>query len=249
MAVRIMLVEPSAQRRVEFVKCLKNSKFEVVKELEDIESAIQLFTEVRPEIVVMAITFATIGGIKAIGALHEFDKNVKIIISYTPQDRHLVMDAVRGGAVASVKKPFRADRVLKALAQAMSASDKHAGRQWTARLQARLVVRYKKADAGFFAKSTETVLQDISSNGAALLSTEKMREGEMLKLQVGLPGIGKIKTLARVKRVEKKRERLWELGMMFVDTPEKESKKIEEFIVRSLSKSQRDAPEQEQEEE
>jgi two-component system chemotaxis response regulator CheY len=241
-----MLVEPSEKRRAEFVAAVKDSKFEVISELEDAESSIQLYGEVHPDVVVMAITFAGLGGIKMMQKLKEFYKDAKVVVTYDTRDRHLVMDAIRAGALANLRKPFRADRVVKALGQVMSASDDGAALQWSARLQARLIVRYKKSDAGFFTGYTETGTTNISTSGLGITATEPIPKNAVLKLQISLP-TGTVKTNARVKRVEKKGPKLFELGLMYMDMSESKAKQIEAFIMSALSKQGGGPPPEEDE--
>ena len=54
-------------------------------------------------------------------------------------------------------------------------------------------------------------------------------------MQVSLGQNEMLKTPARVKRVEKKREGLYELGLMFVDPSKELVQQVEKFIMRSLS--------------
>lgn len=79
--INVMLVDDHAVVRMGFKMLLEMAAdIKVVAEAENGEQAIKLFTEHKPDVIVMDITMPGIGGMEAIDRIKARDDNAKIIV-------------------------------------------------------------------------------------------------------------------------------------------------------------------------
>ncbi len=96
---------------------MKKNGYEVVGEAGDGgEQAIELYKELRPDMVTMDITMPKMDGITAIKEIMKLDPEAKIIVcSAMGGQKPMVIEALSAGAKDFLVKPFDAERVVESL--------------------------------------------------------------------------------------------------------------------------------------
>ena len=76
--------------------------------------AVELYRELRPDLVTMDIVMPGMGGIDAVREIVHEDPAARVLICSAMGQQSLVIEAIRAGARDFVAKPFHPSRVLEA---------------------------------------------------------------------------------------------------------------------------------------
>jgi NarL family two-component system response regulator LiaR len=121
--IRVVLVDDHAMVRRGLATFLKVfDDLELAGEAANGEDAIQLCTQVLPDVVLMDMVMPDMDGVTATRAIRQQFPEVQVIALTSFKDKGLVQDALQAGAIGYLLKDVSAD----ALAQAIRAA--HAGR-------------------------------------------------------------------------------------------------------------------------
>jgi two-component system chemotaxis response regulator CheY len=99
---------------------LQNAGFEVVGEAGDGEEAVELYKQLKPDVVTMDITMPKVDGIQAIKLIKSDDPDAKIVVCSAMGQKPLVVEAIKSGARDFVVKPFQPQRVVDAVTTAVT---------------------------------------------------------------------------------------------------------------------------------
>lgn len=112
---RVLVVDDAAFMRLSLKMLLEKSGFEVIGEAENGIKAVQLYKQLKPDLVTMDLTMPELGGIDAIKMIKIIDKDARIIVISSMGHEILVKEAIMAGAVSFIVKPFKEDFVAKQL--------------------------------------------------------------------------------------------------------------------------------------
>lgn len=112
---KVLIVDDAAFMRMMLKNILEKAGYEIVGEAPDGAKAVEMYRNVKPDIVTMDITMPEMSGIDALKAIRGFDADAKIIMCSAMGQQAMVMDAIKSGAKDFIVKPFQADRVLDAI--------------------------------------------------------------------------------------------------------------------------------------
>lgn len=98
---------------------LKRNDFEVCGEAEDGKQAIDLYKELKPDLVTMDITMPKLDGIAAVREIKKIDPSARIVMCSAMGQQAMVVEAIQAGALDFIVKPFQHDRVVEALRKAL----------------------------------------------------------------------------------------------------------------------------------
>ncbi|SMB82249.1 two-component system, chemotaxis family, response regulator CheY [Desulfonispora thiosulfatigenes DSM 11270] len=115
MAKRILIVDDAAFMRMMIKDMLTKGGFEVVGEAENGVKAVELYQELKPDLVTMDITMPEKDGIEAVKEIKQIDPNAKVIMCSAMGQQMMVMEAIQAGAKDFIVKPFQQDRVVQAV--------------------------------------------------------------------------------------------------------------------------------------
>ncbi|CCU80796.1 Chemotaxis regulator-transmits chemoreceptor signals to flagelllar motor components CheY [Halanaerobium saccharolyticum subsp. saccharolyticum DSM 6643] len=110
----VLIVDDAAFMRLNLKNILKDN-FEVVGEAENGKEAVELYQEVKPDIVTMDITMPIMDGLEAIKAIQDIDPSAKIVVCSAMGQQKIVIQAIELGAKDFIVKPFKKDRVMESL--------------------------------------------------------------------------------------------------------------------------------------
>lgn len=120
MGKRVLIVDDAAFMRMMIKDILHKNGYEVVGEAENGRRAVELYQELRPDVVTMDITMPEMDGIAAVKEIKALDPGARIVMCSAMGQQMMVMEAIQSGARDFVVKPFQQDRVLQALEKALS---------------------------------------------------------------------------------------------------------------------------------
>ena len=121
MAKKILLVDDAAFMRKMIKDTLTKNGFTEVFEAVDGADAVEKFSEIGPDLVVMDITMPNMDGLEALKAIRAKDGSANVVMCSAMGQESMVMDAVRSGAKDFIVKPFKPDRVLKTVTSILGA--------------------------------------------------------------------------------------------------------------------------------
>ncbi|SHK29747.1 response regulator [Desulforamulus aeronauticus] len=120
MSKRILIVDDAAFMRMMIKNILSKNGYEVVGEAENGAMALQMFTELKPDLVTMDITMPEMDGIQGVKAIRGVDPNANIVMCSAMGQQSMVMEAIQAGAKDFIVKPFQQDRILQAIERVLS---------------------------------------------------------------------------------------------------------------------------------
>ena len=115
MAKNILVVDDAAFMRMMIKDILTKNGYNVVGEAENGAEALEKYTELKPDLVLMDITMPEVDGIQALKNIKGSDPEAKIIMCSAMGQQAMVIEAIQGGAKDFIVKPFQPDRVLEAV--------------------------------------------------------------------------------------------------------------------------------------
>ncbi|MGB9662310.1 MAG: response regulator [Moorellaceae bacterium] len=116
---KVLVVDDAAFMRMMIKDILTKNGYEVVGEAGNGMQAVELYKELKPDVVTMDITMPEMDGITAVKAIKKLDPNARIIMCSAMGQQLMVTEAIKAGARDFIVKPFQADRVLQALQKAL----------------------------------------------------------------------------------------------------------------------------------
>ena len=120
MGFRVLIVDDAAFMRMMLREILSKNGFEIVGEAENGKIAVQMYEELKPDVVTMDITMPEMDGIAAVKEIKTTYPDAKVVMVSAMGQQAMVIEAIRSGAADFIVKPFQPDRVLEALGKALS---------------------------------------------------------------------------------------------------------------------------------
>ncbi len=115
MAKRILIVDDAAFMRMMIKDILSKNGYEVVGEAENGAVALDMYKELKPDLVTMDITMPEMDGIATVKSIVADDPTARVIMCSAMGQQAMVIDAIQAGAKDFVVKPFQPERVLEAV--------------------------------------------------------------------------------------------------------------------------------------
>lgn len=113
MAKKILLVDDAAFMRKMIKDTLSKNGYTELFEAVDGADAVEKFSEIGPDLVIMDITMPNMDGLEALKAIRAADGNANVVMCSAMGQETMVIDAIRSGAKDFIVKPFKIERVLK----------------------------------------------------------------------------------------------------------------------------------------
>lgn len=112
---KILIVDDAIFMRKVIRDLLAKNNYTDVVEAKDGLEAVDVYTEHRPDLVIMDITMPSLDGIETIKQLRKIDDHVSILMCSAMGQEAMVREALKFGAKDFVVKPFKPERVLSAV--------------------------------------------------------------------------------------------------------------------------------------
>jgi response regulator NasT len=115
---RVVVAEDESLIRMDIVETLRDHGYEVVGEAGDGNGAVELATELKPDLIVMDIKMPNLDGISAAEKIADLKIPVVLLTAFSQQE--LVSRAAEVGAMAFLVKPFTPQDLMPAIEIALS---------------------------------------------------------------------------------------------------------------------------------
>ena len=115
MAKNILVCDDAAFMRMMIKDILTKNGYEIAGEAENGASAVEKYSELQPDLVLMDITMPEMDGIQALKKIRANDGNANVIMCSAMGQQAMVIEAIQSGAKDFIVKPFQPDRVLEAV--------------------------------------------------------------------------------------------------------------------------------------
>lgn len=113
MPLRVMVVDDALFMRNMLKDIFERAGYEVVAEAENGEAALELYQEIKPDLVTMDIVMPRKSGIEALQEIMASDPDACIVMVSALGQDSLVLEAVESGAKDFIVKPFKEEKVLE----------------------------------------------------------------------------------------------------------------------------------------
>ena len=115
MAKNILICDDAAFMRMMIKDILTKNGYTVAGEAENGAKAVEKYTELKPDLVLMDITMPEMDGIQALKKIRELDPKASVIMCSAMGQQAMVIESIQSGAKDFIVKPFQQDRVLEAV--------------------------------------------------------------------------------------------------------------------------------------
>ena len=119
MAKNILICDDTAFMRMMIKDILTKNGYNVAGEAENGKVAVEKYTELKPDLVMMDITMPEMDGIQALKKIKENDPAATVIMCSAMGQQAMVIESIQSGAKDFIVKPFQADRVIEAVKKAV----------------------------------------------------------------------------------------------------------------------------------
>ena len=118
-APKVLIVDDARLLRQMLKDLLVSDGFTIAGEARDGEEAVQLYRELKPDLVTMDVMMPRTNGVEATREILASDRNARIVMVSSVGQESLIAEAIEAGACAYVLKPFSRDDVLAATRRAL----------------------------------------------------------------------------------------------------------------------------------
>lgn len=116
----ILIVDDAKFMRMTLTNILVKANHEVIGEADNGIRAVELYRDLKPDLVTMDITMPEKSGIEAVKEIKEQFPNARIIMCSAMGQQKMVVEAIEAGAKDFIVKPFDEGRVLDAINRVLS---------------------------------------------------------------------------------------------------------------------------------
>ena len=119
MAKNILICDDAAFMRMMIKDILTKNGYNVVGEAANGAEAVEKYSQLKPDLVMMDITMPEMDGIQALKKIKECDPNSCVIMCSAMGQQAMVIESIQAGAKDFIVKPFQVERVLEAVQKAI----------------------------------------------------------------------------------------------------------------------------------
>jgi len=117
MAKRILLVDDSPMIHALLRKALEKNGYEVCGDANNGKEAVDMYNQLKPDLIFMDITMPIMDGIEASTIIKAANPSAQIIMLSAMGDEEITTQAKNIGVDVFLKKPFKEDKVISAIAE------------------------------------------------------------------------------------------------------------------------------------
>jgi len=123
--IKILLADSSTFTRILLANALGTLGFEVVAVAKNGREALEMFAQYSPDIALIDLKLDEIGGIDVVRALTKANPSaaVAMLMPENMDDPDVIVEAVRAGAKAYIKKPTSGEEIKRRLTEMLGRSE------------------------------------------------------------------------------------------------------------------------------
>lgn len=115
MKKNLFIVDDSAFMRMMLKDILKRAEYEIVGEAENGKAAVDLYSQLHPDLTLMDITMPEKNGLQALKEIRALDPDAAVIMMAVQGEENRALMCKLAGAKGSISKPFQQAPVLEAV--------------------------------------------------------------------------------------------------------------------------------------
>ena len=116
---KLLIVDDAAFMRFSIRNMLLKYDLEIVGEAANGAIGVEMYKELRPDVVTMDITMPEMTGIEALKAIKTFDPQAKVIMVSAMGQEGVVKEAIISGAKTFIVKPFKEDFLYQTICKVL----------------------------------------------------------------------------------------------------------------------------------
>lgn len=113
--ISVLIVDDLLFMRTAIREILEANGITAAGEAENGFRAVQLYRELKPDVVLMDITMPVMNGIKALDRIMKIDSSAKVIMCSALGQNRYIIKSIQLGAKDFIVKPFKAERIVSAI--------------------------------------------------------------------------------------------------------------------------------------
>jgi len=117
---KVLICDDAAFMRMMIKDILTKNGHEIAGEAENGQMAVDLYDQLKPDVVTMDITMPEMDGIQALKQIKSKDAEAKVIMCSAMGQQAMVVESIQAGARDFIVKPFQLDKVLEAIEKAIA---------------------------------------------------------------------------------------------------------------------------------
>lgn len=102
---RVIVVDDSTVMRKIICQVLKSEMYDIVGEASNGQEGVELYMELRPNLVTMDINMPIMNGLDALREILTKDPNARVVMLTSESEQKMVLEAIQAGAKNYVVKP------------------------------------------------------------------------------------------------------------------------------------------------
>lgn len=110
----VLVVDDAAFMRMRVAKLLKENGYNV-EEAENGQVAVEKYSLIKPDMVLMDITMPVMDGLAALAEITKKDPGAKIVMCSALGQQNTVMAAIKAGAKDFIVKPYQPDKIISSI--------------------------------------------------------------------------------------------------------------------------------------
>ena len=116
---KLLIVDDAAFMRLSIRNMLLKYDLEIVGEAANGAIGVEMYKQLRPDVVTMDITMPEMTGIEALKAIKIFDPQAKVIMVSAMGQEGMVKEAIISGAKTFIVKPFKEDFLYQTICKVL----------------------------------------------------------------------------------------------------------------------------------
>jgi two-component system chemotaxis response regulator CheY len=115
----VLVVDDSLVLRKNITKMMTELGHKIIGEAKNGVEGVQMYGELKPDLVTMDITMPDMDGIEAVEKIIEIDPDAKIIMATSHGQEDMVIKAIQAGASGYILKPVTKDKIIETISKAI----------------------------------------------------------------------------------------------------------------------------------
>ena len=111
----VLIVDDAAFMRISIKNMLTKNGYDVIGEAENGAVGVEMYKDLKPDIVTMDITMPEMSGLEALKEITKIDSQAKVVMVSAMGQEAMVREAIVSGAKGFIVKPFKEDGIIAAL--------------------------------------------------------------------------------------------------------------------------------------
>ncbi|HEY9765987.1 MAG TPA: response regulator [Chroococcales cyanobacterium] len=192
MPARILVVDDQLFMRRTLAQLIRQNGWEVAGEASNGKEAIEMFSMLKPDLVLMDSRMPVVSGLDALRVIHKFDAAARVIMLTSVDDPADIQTARELGVLDYITKPYKKERVIASIRNAFA--------------KIRILVvddqLFIRRTLGNLIQENGWQLAGEATNGKEAIDLFSMTSPDLVIMDIGLPIVNGLEALKVIKHFE-----------------------------------------------